>query len=388
MSHAELSPSSAHRWIACPGSVALSRGVERTDTAYSREGTFAHGIAAQCLLDGTDAETKIGQTADGFIVDSEMAAHIQVYLDAVRSTHAIEGGRLLVEQKVAVNDAIYGTADALIITDHAIHVFDFKYGAGVFVSVRDNEQLKTYGLGCLVPLIQIDGKTPVHLHVVQPRCAGDQPWRHWTTSALELLGTWWSELKDAQDRVRLTKPGEGLHPGEHCGFCPAKHFCPELRNRALTTAQGIFQNLDLVDAPVKPPSPANLTPEQIAVALAGEDLVLAWFKGVNEMATAMAKRGELPGYKIVAKVGLRKWNNEDEAAEALRMARINPMAEPKIITPAAAEKLLAKTALGKKGGEALVEKLAHKPITGEVLAPVSDPRPALPVGHSFTPIED
>lgn len=323
-----------------------------------------------------------------FIVDTEMAEHIQVYLDAVRSTHAIEGGRLLVEQKVAVNDAIYGTADALIVADHAIHVFDFKYGAGVFVSVRDNEQLKTYGLGCLVPLGKIEGKTPVHLHVVQPRCSGDQPWRHWTTSALELLGTWWSELKDAQDRVRLTKHGEGLNPGEHCGFCPAKHFCPELRNRALTTAQSVFQNLDLVDAPVKPPSPANLTPQQIAVALAGEELVTAWFKGVTEMATALAKKGELPGYKLVAKVGLRKWNNEAEAVEVLKQARINPFAEPKIVTPAAAEKLLAKTALGKKGGEALVEKLAHKPITGETLAPVSDPRPAITAGNPFTPIED
>lgn len=188
--------------------------------------------------------------------------------------------------------------------------------------------------------------------------------------------------------VRDTKPGEGLKPGEHCGFCPAKHFCPELRKQALTTAQSVFQNLDLVDAPVKPPSPANLTPQQIAVALAGEEIVTQWFKGVTEMATALAKKGELPGWKMVAKVGLRKWNNEDEAVEVLKQARVNPYAEPKIITPAAAEKLLAKTALGKKGGEALVEKLAHKPVTGETLAPVSDPRPAITAGNPFTPIED
>lgn len=385
MSHAELSPSSAHRWIACPGSVALSRGVERTDTAYSREGTFAHGVAAQCLLDGTDAASKIGQTGDGFLVDTEMAEHIQVYLDAVRSTLAIEGGELDVETKVVVSPNIWGTKDAGIRVPHAVHVFDFKYGAGVFVSAADNEQMQTYALGDVLPE-NLRPDTPVFMHIVQPRCNADRPWRTSQTTVKWLMDVWKPTLENAEKAALA--PNAPLHPGEHCGFCPAKHFCPELRKQALTTAQSVFKNLDLVDAPVKPPSPANLTPQQIAVALAGEELVTAWFKGVTEMATALAKKGELPGYKLVAKVGLRKWTNEAEAVEVLKQARINPFAEPKVITPAAAEKLLAKTALGKKGGEALVEKLAHKPITGETLAPVSDPRPAITAGNPFTPIED
>ena len=47
-SHAVLSPSSAHRWLACPASVGLVASMpERVEetSAYAREGTLAHEAA-------------------------------------------------------------------------------------------------------------------------------------------------------------------------------------------------------------------------------------------------------------------------------------------------------------------------------------------------------
>ena len=45
--HALLSPSSAHRWLACPASVAASAGLQDTPSEHAVVGTVAHDIAAR-----------------------------------------------------------------------------------------------------------------------------------------------------------------------------------------------------------------------------------------------------------------------------------------------------------------------------------------------------
>lgn len=85
MAHAQLSPSSAERWITCPGSVALCRNLPDSSSSYADEGTAAHDLAAKCLESGKDAAEFIGETVDkGFVVDSTMAGYVQQYVDFVR----------------------------------------------------------------------------------------------------------------------------------------------------------------------------------------------------------------------------------------------------------------------------------------------------------------
>src|SRR5262245_50997764 len=113
--HALLSPSSSHRWMVCPGSVGLTKDLPDIDTVYSREGMFAHSLAAELLLaDGEpDAATLLGRESDPkeFTCDSEMADAIQVYLNAVRGTVLMSGGTLLVEQPLFLTKNVYGTGD-------------------------------------------------------------------------------------------------------------------------------------------------------------------------------------------------------------------------------------------------------------------------------------
>ena len=63
--HAKLSPSSAARWMTCPGSVTLSEGIKDVSSSNASEGTMMHAFAAKCLETGTDAAGYVGQTDKG-----------------------------------------------------------------------------------------------------------------------------------------------------------------------------------------------------------------------------------------------------------------------------------------------------------------------------------
>lgn len=70
-----------------------------------------------------------------FVVDHDMARHIQTYLDHVRDIVKSTGGNLMVEQRLPIGNltgesGAHGTADAVILTDDEIIVIDLKFGMG------------------------------------------------------------------------------------------------------------------------------------------------------------------------------------------------------------------------------------------------------------------
>jgi hypothetical protein len=84
--HHPFGPSSLHRRLACPGSLAAEIDIPEESSVYADEGTFAHDLLAQCLEEGTDADSKIG-TVSGccrFTWSEEDATHGQVYLNTIR----------------------------------------------------------------------------------------------------------------------------------------------------------------------------------------------------------------------------------------------------------------------------------------------------------------
>ena len=59
--HAKLSPSGAHRWMACPGSIVLESNIPDKGSVYADEGTAAHELAAWCLKDNMDPSNYLNE---------------------------------------------------------------------------------------------------------------------------------------------------------------------------------------------------------------------------------------------------------------------------------------------------------------------------------------
>lgn len=363
--HSKYSASASARWLACPGSMVLSKNAKRTSSKYSREGTAAHELASQVLERNVDATSRIGTRIpvehETFEVDADMARHVQSYVDTVRSLRDALGATLLVEQKLDYgqylgSEQAWGTGDAVLITPDEIIVIDLKYGQGEQVEAEDNTQLQLYALGALAKFGDYGDFQTVRVMICQPRSGGTS---EWVTTVADLL-QFGERAAEAVKRVEAAEASAKhdleweavyLNPGEkQCRWCPAKATCPELRNEVTKT---VFMHTaatpeDFADEVV--PDKKHIEPADsawLAATMAKTDLIEIWIKAIRaEVEKRLLAGDEVPGYKLVrGKQGNRAWSDETAAEDLLRKQfrlKIEDAYEMKLISPTAAEKLLAK----------------------------------------------
>lgn len=374
--HAFLSPSAAYRWSVCPDSPHAEAEFPDSDSVFSREGTFAHDIAAQCLDTGLPAKSRIGHMdpAEEFTVDREMADHLQVYLDYVDGIVLVEDcPKPAIEQKVVLARDLWGTADAVVLSGDGkrLHIIDLKFGQGKLVTAFENKQLVVYAMACLKTFEELMAAVEeVTMHIVQPRRldSDGNATRSWKVSRRELVDWWMEEMSYAADEAR--KGGRRV-PGDHCHFCKARRSCHAVQEQALAVAQDVFPKGDPHE-PVAPPAPSTFTTEQLGELLQTAGLIELWISGLRDEAYERARAGQkVPGFKLVQKQGNRKWIDEARAEASLRAAGVDPFSEPKLVSPAEAERRLKKQ-------KVLVKDLAFKPVTGAALVAEGDKRPELP----------
>jgi hypothetical protein len=376
--HSVLSPSGAHRWMRCPGSIAAESGMPDTSSKYAAEGTAAHELASKCLELDANAEAVIGDTitVDGFdfIVTAEMAHHVNDYCKLVREY--AQGGQLLVERRVNFSEAIgvpdsTGTSDAIVIHPDRLTVIDLKYGMGVKVDATENEQLQLYALGALHDYSVLGDFQEIVMVVHQPRLNHVS---EWSIPAAKLEAFRENARLAAIEALDNREPR--LNPGEkQCRFCKAKATCPALRAEISDTVGGIASPSDFADLAVA-------EEDDLSQAMTRVELVEQWCKAIRAEVERRLLAGQpVAGFKLVeGRRGNRAWSDEAEVEKLFKSFRFkkDEMYDFKLISPTKAEKLL-KTNPGRwEKINALTSRGDGKPS----VAPATDRRPALAVSNS------
>lgn len=405
--HATLSPSGAHRWMTCPGSVTLERDQPDDGNDYSDEGTCAHALANAAWLEGRDPHAYIGRRFPvaehrTWEVDEEMADEVAKYLAVIKALSV--NGNVRVECKVPIGhitgeEGATGTSDVIIIDEQQKELIcvDLKYGRGVRVVAKDNPQLLHYLVGAYDEASLTYDIERVRSIVHQPRLdhLDEEAYtieqleefrkKAQTRAAVAL------SFRDASVAEACMKPEDDgieftfLHPSDAaCQFCKAKATCPALEAKVKHAIGATFEDLSLLDekaAETQTKAVVESTSD-IGVKMDCVDLIEMFCKAVRAKVDVLLRAGQAVmspkgGYKLVkGRKGSRAWVDADEAEKMLKGFRLKEaeMYTYKVISPTAAEKLLKEQP--KRWAKLNVKEVISQSEGALSVAPMGDKRPA------------
>lgn len=372
--HSELGASVASRWMACPGSVRMARGMPNFETDHSRAGTAAHAVAEVCVRKSADPGLFEDTTQEGVLVDADMVAAVRVFVDYCTPLKNERGATWWVEKQFSLAPLnppapMFGTADFAVYKPalRELEIVDYKNGSGVVVEVKGNKQLRYYALGAVLAIGPGYDIETVKMTIVQPRAAHpDGVVRSESISYTDLLAF----SGDLLEAARATlAPDAPLSPGSHCRFCPASAVCPAQREQAQQLAQVAFADLPAS----APPAPEAMTPEVLGEILSQLHILEDWAAAVRQHAQRELESGRvIPGFKLVeGRKGNRKWDDETATARWLeeRGYGEDETHTKELKSPAQIEKLV-----GKKN---LPADLTKRSDGRPTMVPLHDPRPVL-----------
>lgn len=372
--HALLGGSNALRWLVCTPSARLEAKFPDHSGESAKEGTFAHELADLYLSERQGSPVtlkatrlKAGSTEYGNFYSQDMEENVEAYVDLLDAKYqqalkADKNAVLLHEEKLDFSSWVphgFGRGDAIIIADGVMEVIDFKYGATVSVTAKNNPQMRLYALGAYNAYGWLYDIDCVQMTIFQPRNGGEKAE---TITTKELL-SWGETIKPIAAQAYK---GDGeLSPGEHCRFCRASPRCRALKEHNLQLAADYDADAD----------PRLLSDKEIADVLSRIETLTAWANKVKAYAQeeAVDNGRVFPGYKLVAGRSVRKIGDAAKAETLLEEAGYKKadILKTELLTISKLEKLV-----GKKKLAELLNEVIVKPPGKPTLVPDSDPRPA------------
>lgn len=357
--HYHLSPSASDRWLACPGSLAMSEGIPRKGNEYTDEGERAHGIG-ESLLRGNLVDATASR---------EMIENVLVYVRFVEELRKNE----LIEEQIEFTqqcediEGLGGTADYFCLFEEdgsiVMHFVDLKYGVGVTVDPENNTQLLSYA-------VIVESHYPgmidrVRLTIVQPRAIDGDTVKTWECGI--------DEVHAHRKRILDSIGKEDVVPGDHCRWCPAAVKCPALREQTQLIAETEFSSIQ-----------GGKDVEALLRIFEMGPAVKALIENVHdELLTLMRKGKHVPGYKVVRSLSHRRWVGSDE--EVLRRLA-NRRVGKKIVTE---NRLKSPSQVEKLVGKEKIEGLTYREERGQKVVPISAKGEPIDFSQTeFTPIEN
>lgn len=328
--HARLAPSSAHRWVPCPGSVQLEEKYPETSVhEMTLEGTAIHEVAATVLGDYLYHDQKghtfnrasfLNTTAsNGVVVTNEMLDVAEVYIrDVIQQSTRFKGpAKVFLEYRVQMPDVHpenWGTLDAAILfydmDSRVLVVEDLKAGWGI-VEVWDNWQLIDYTLGLLNDMQERSWPLPetIELRLVQPRpYHRNGPIRVQTFTRLELEPY---RLKLQESALNALSPTPRFTSGEHCAHCRGRANCPALLQSGYKVVEAIngIQSQELTGVSLG---------KHLAMLEEARSLLKALESALQDKALIELQQGrQVPGYTWETKESRVKWTKSIAEVHAM-----------------------------------------------------------------------
>lgn len=195
--NALLSASSANRWLSVPPLPRLKQYFPHSTFSAAAEGTAAHALGEYKIhrLLGDKFKRPISDYQSDEMEDltDDYASYVMEQYQRAKEFAA--DATIRVEQKLDFPQYVpegFGICDCVIVSDHLLHIIDFKYGKRVRVEAKNNSQMKLYAIGALQMFSSLYNVDEIETTIFQPRMANINTWTinakqlmHWATTELK-----------------------------------------------------------------------------------------------------------------------------------------------------------------------------------------------------------
>lgn len=404
--HSMFAPSGSAMWLYCSGSLIANLLEDDNGSFEAAEGTVAHEIGEEWLKTGVCPWHRVGEVVvieehDAtyqITITRTMIHHVQEYVEWCQSLP----GDHFVETKVYFTRLMPeaapghkfpkqgGTADHAACLPGKLVITDLKYGKGVMVFARDNSQALIYALGFFYQWDWLYDFQTIEVRIAQPRLGHFQTWE----VSREYLLSFAEFVRDRAARAwSLDAP---RHPSaKGCQWCKVKADCTafakvvydlayaeigELENEVSGDEMSDMKERLRDRFKMHLAAHSRLSVGEMSKMLEYRKPVEAWFLAMERALERRANDGDqIPGRKLVESRSYRVFRDEKDAEGLLIDMGVKPedLREVKFASPAQAEDLLINAGVPKRAVATIMRDLVYKPPGKAVLAPDSDPRPAL-----------